>query len=96
VCLPVVEDGQEAEDTGAAGEGLVEECRRALEEAGRIDSVAGQVVLVLAGRLVAGGPSASGVAALSRELRAAMGEALRDAPGKEDRLERLARKWAGA
>lgn len=79
---------------------LVASVRRALEDAGRLDSVLGQQALMLAGRLAGQGDSGSAVAALSRELRAVMDAALADAPQAADALDELAerrrRKAAGA
>lgn len=55
---------------------LVSAARRELEAAGRLDTVLGQQVLLLAARL-SGTDTGAAVAALSRELRATMAEALR-------------------
>jgi hypothetical protein len=55
-------------------EGLVAAVRSELEETGRLETVAGQLALQLARKLVA--VDASGVSGLSKELRAVRAEAL--------------------
>jgi hypothetical protein len=53
----------------------------------------GEHVLLLAGMLASGeGLTASGAASLSRELRAAMTVALKDAPSEGDFLDELAER----
>lgn len=81
--------------------GLVASYRRRLEAVERLHTPEGEHVLFLAELLAAGsGHTAAGAASLSRELRAAMEEALRDAPREADRLdeleERRRKKAAGA
>lgn len=75
------------------GGGLVESYRRRLEVAKRIDTPEGQHVLMLAQLFAAGAASgshtAAGASALSRELRAAMAEALRGAPAEPDLIDQL-------
>ena len=79
---------------------LVAATRRELQAADRLDSVAGQQALKLAERMYGLFDTGSAIAALSRELRAAMAEALKDAPRAGDSLDELAerrrRKAAGA
>jgi hypothetical protein len=77
----------------APGGGLVETYRERLETAKRVDTFEGQHVLMLA-RLLAegaatGAHTAAGVTALSRELRAAMAEALKGAPAEPDLVDEL-------
>ena len=67
--------------------------RDALSAVGRLDTPQGDLVLLLADRLAAGGHSASGVASLSRELRAAWVEATRDATAAKDGVTSLAEQW---
>lgn len=80
----------------AAGEpveespGLVASYRAQLEAADRLDSPEGALVMHLARLFEAGQHTASGAASLSRELRAAMEEALKGAPAKADSLDELA------
>lgn len=80
--------------------GLVGEYRRRLDAAGRLDSPEGAHVLLLARMFEAGGHTAAGAASLSRELRAAMDDAMRGAAKAADRLDELAarrdRKVSGA
>jgi len=65
-----------------------------LVDADRLETPEGAQVMLLAGLLAAGGHTASGVAALSRELRAALEEALRGAPKVADRLDEIAQRRA--
>lgn len=73
---------------------LTESVRAALEAAGRLGDPSGQVALVLAGRIEDGtGETGSSLASMTRELRAAVADALKDAGGKsadpgEDELEK--------
>jgi hypothetical protein len=62
--------------------GVVAAYRSGLESAGALDSPEGQLVMVLAERLVQGGHTASALASLSRELRAAYEAAIRGAAGQ--------------
>lgn len=64
--------------------------RACLEKAGRADSPEGAHVLLLAELFAASGHTAAGAASLSRELRAAMEVALKDAPREPDRVDELA------
>jgi hypothetical protein len=57
--------------------GLVESVRSEFAAAGREESALGQAALVIAGRIASGDEPASAVAALNRELRATLSEALR-------------------
>lgn len=65
-----------------------------LDAAGVLDTPEGAHVMLLARLLEegAGGMTASGAASLSRELRAAMDAALKDAPGEADVLDELAER----
>lgn len=79
---------------------IVEVTRRELEAAGRLDSVTGQQAMRLAERMCGQFDTGSAIAAISKELRAVMAEALADAPKVADSLDELAerrrRKAAGA
>lgn len=83
----------------AAGEepALVASYRKVLEQADRASTPDGMQVLLLAQLLAVGPHTAAGAASLSRELRAAMEVALRDAPRQADELDELqARRIAKA
>lgn len=69
--------------------GLVASYRQRLEEAERLNTPEGEHVLLLARLLAGSGLTASGAATLSRELRAAMEEALKHAPRAADKLDEL-------
>jgi hypothetical protein len=58
-------------------------CSRELEAAGRLDSMLGQVALLLAQRMCEF-DTGSGTAALSKELRAVMATAVQGAPAAAD------------
>ncbi len=77
-----------AEAVGAAAPrtGLVDALRRQLEAAGRLDTPEGALVMELAELMAAGRGkhTASGAAALSRELRAALVDALKHAEPEGD------------
>lgn len=73
----------------AGDDGLVGAVRLELEEAGRLESVAGQAALLLAGKMCGGGDTGSGLAALERELRATMVEALQGGVAVGDPLDEL-------
>lgn len=60
-----------------------------LTAAGREDSSAGQAALTIARRMDEGAESSAGLAALSRELRAAMAEALSRVESSGDALDDL-------
>ena len=60
-----------------------------LRGAGRLDSSAGQAAVALARRIDDGAESSAGLAALTRELRAAMAEALARAEAAGDALDEL-------
>lgn len=64
--------------------------RQQLTEAGRLDTPEGAHVLHLADLFTHGAHTAAGAAALSKELRAAMGSALRGAPARADALDEIA------
>ncbi|MFI9817585.1 hypothetical protein [Saccharothrix variisporea] len=81
-------------DTTASVPPLVATYRERLEVAGRLDSPEGAHVLLLASLLTGGAHTASGAAALSRELRAAMEVALEGAPREPDKLDELAARRA--
>lgn len=82
------------------GVGLVATYQTRLKVADRLATPEGEHVMLLAEMLAAGGHTASGAASLSRELRAAMEEALKGAPTSADALDELAtrreRKASGA
>jgi len=59
--------------------GVIEAYRAGLEAAGRLNSPGGELVILLATRLVEGTHTASALASLSRELRAAYDAAVKDA-----------------
>ena len=69
---------------GALGAVLAE-----LQAAGRLDSSAGQAAVALARRIDDGAESSSGLAALTREMRAAMAEALSRVEASGDALDEL-------
>lgn len=74
----------EAVPTGALGAVVAE-----LQAAGRLDSSAGQAAVALARRIDDGAESSAGLAALTREMRAAMAEALSRAEATGDALDEL-------
>lgn len=74
----------EAVPTGTLGAVVGE-----LQAAGRLDSSAGQAAVALARRIDDGAESSAGLAALTRELRAAMAEALSRAEATGDALDEL-------
>lgn len=69
---------------------LVGSYRRQLEQAERLDTPEGAHVMHLVELFATGKYTASGAAALSRELRLAMEVALRGAPRQADALDELA------
>ena len=69
---------------GALGAVLAE-----LRAAGRLESSAGQAAVALARRIDDGAESSSGLAALTREMRAAMAEALSRVEASGDALDEL-------
>lgn len=76
---------------------LVETYRKQLEDVERLDTPEGALVLHLATLFATGDHTASGAAALSRELRAAMEVALRGAARQDDAIDELtARRRAKA
>lgn len=76
---------------------LVESYRKQLEEAERLDTPEGALVLHLATLFALGQHTAAGAASLSRELRAAMEVAVRGAGVKDDAIDELtARRRAKA
>lgn len=60
-----------------------------LTDAGRLDTSAGQAAVALATRIDQGAESSSGLAALTREMRAAMAEALANVAQAGDALDEL-------
>ena len=68
---------------------MVEAVRKELETAQRLDTTAGQSALVLAHRIESGAESSSGLAALVRELRQTMAEALLNATVEGDAVDEL-------
>jgi hypothetical protein len=73
---------------------LVASYRRRLEVAERLGTPEGEHVLLLARLLATSEHTAAGAASLSRELRAAMDDALKDAPREADKLDELAARRA--
>ena len=73
--------------TGALGAVVAE-----LTAAGRLQSSAGQAAVALASRIDAGAESSSGLAALTREMRAAMAEATANVAQAGDALDELRAK----
>lgn len=82
---------QRSQPSAAPDVGIVEAYRRELAEAGRLDTALGQHVLVLAERMTVLAESGSGIAALSRQLTAAMSEAMKGA-APTSRLDELRRR----
>lgn len=74
--------------------GLLAETRARLVDAERLDSPEGALSILLAGMLEDGGHTASGVAALSKQLLATLQAAVGDAPAAADGLDELARRRA--
>ena len=72
--------------------GLVSATERTLEQAGRLDTVVGQQAMALARRIASPNESGSGVAALSKELRAVMVEAMAGANVAADPLDELRKR----
>ncbi|GMU79754.1 MAG: hypothetical protein AMXMBFR46_25440 [Acidimicrobiia bacterium] len=64
----------------AVGVSVLDATRQALDAAGRADTAAGAVAVVLAARLDRGGDTAAATATLAREHRAALADALRVSP----------------
>ncbi|AYQ98227.1 hypothetical protein SEA_CHEWBACCA_1 [Mycobacterium phage Chewbacca] len=62
--------------SAAPASGLIETVQAALEEAGRLNTIAGQHALELARRIVHAPGMNTGVAALSKQLQAVLAEAL--------------------
>lgn len=84
-----------------AGTALVTAITQELEAAGRLDSALGQATLALAQRIEAGQDTGSAVAALSREMRGTLAEALKGAVQAQSTLgqrkdELAARRARGA
>lgn len=69
--------------------GLVDTVRAALEAANRVDTIAGQHALELAGRIVNAPGMNTGVAALSKQLQAVVAEALRNSAQSSNPLDEL-------
>ena len=68
---------------------LVAATHRELVAAGRVDTALGAMALQLARRIEAPGESGSGMAALSKELRAVMADVVKDAATGPDPLDEL-------
>jgi hypothetical protein len=87
--------GQRAGVAGSVSEmpvkpGRVEKATRSqLEAADRLDTPAGASALVLAAKLDRGGDTGSAIAALVRELRSALVDALEDVTSSMDPVDRL-------
>jgi len=80
---------------------LADVVRRQLEQAGRLETIPGQLALELAQRLVSSGTTASSLAQLSKELRALVAEALagtkpREGDALDEFTQRLQQKAASA
>lgn len=85
----VVQFPSPVSDDRAAGP-LEVAARVELEAAGQLESLAGQNAVAVARRMdAASSDTGSSYAALSKELRAAMGEALKDAPRVADAFDEL-------
>ena len=87
--------------SGPPASNLADVVRRQLEQAGRLETIPGQLALELAQRLVSAGTTASSLAQLSKELRALVAEALEGTKPREgDALDeftlRLQQKAASA
>lgn len=81
---------QEAVESSPVREsGLVEAYRLQLESAERLNTPEGAHVMLLARLFEAGTHTAAGAASLSRELRAALAEALKGAPKAADGVDEL-------
>lgn len=96
----VVKLPAESADGSAAGP-LTVATMAELEAAGRLNTALGQAAVALAGRIDTGATeTGSGLAAMVREHRATLAEALRDAEGQADPLDELQarreRKLAGS
>jgi hypothetical protein len=78
---------------------LVRTTRQALEDAGVLDSVAGQQALLLATRMTSPHETGAAVASMSKQLQAVVAEALKSVklrdPLDELRLRRDAKRVAG-
>lgn len=68
--------------------------RRALDAIGKRETPAGEVALVLAGRLEDPDCPATAMAAMSKELRATLTELGRDAPAVNDPVDELRKRRA--
>ncbi len=75
-----------------AGQPVVEAVRKELEAADRLDTALGQQAVRLAERLHSEYDTGSAVASVSRELRAVMAEALKDAGAAADPVDELAQR----
>lgn len=74
--------------------GVVAATQDALEAAGRAETPLGAIALQLARTVVEGGHTASGLAALSKELRSALSAALEGAPQAPDLVDELRERRA--
>lgn len=82
---------EQGDDPASGAEtGLVTAYGRQLAAADRLETPEGAHVMHLARLFAAGNHTASGAASLSRELRAALAEALKGAPAAADKLDELA------
>lgn len=76
-----------------AGEGLVAQVQRELEDAGRLDTVLGQQALVLAQRMRVVSPdTGSSLSAISKELRTVMAQALDGVAIEGDPIDEVTRR----
>jgi hypothetical protein len=73
---------------------LADAVRADLELAGRLDTALGRQAVQLAERMASPFDTGSAIAALSRELRAVMSEALKDSSTAADPLDELAQRRA--
>lgn len=69
--------------------GLLEAYRKELERAKRLDTPEGQHVMVLAAAFVGGDYTGAALASVSKELRAAMDQAMKGAPRVKDAVDEL-------
>lgn len=85
---------------GTVGTVLVDAVRGELSGAGRLGTALGEVVLMLATRIEAGQDTGSAVAALTREMRASLAEAVKGANAPRSSLasyrDELAARRTGA
>jgi hypothetical protein len=82
---PLLSPAAEVPDAGS----VVDVIREELTAAGRVDTPKGRITLLLASQLAAGGHTASGAAALARQLEASLDAALDGALKSADGVDEL-------